>query len=389
MTRGRSENSEGRSRSSTDRGRKRRRSSDRGSHAGKDEGSRKTGKRRTSESTSNKKARRRTSRGEGGSEERGGGRKARRERKSTCNKKKVGSFEEEDGRGQNKLNEGDRRSTVEKKNKICFFFQDNTCTRGDFCNFSHDIVNEREQLERRRDAKERRKDPDAEVLYLQDKTFTVKTLDIKEHFTKFGDVVKVKFIGKQERGNLFKVLVPWYLGPPPGSSSNSVTISGVKLEVESTDGNFSASHGVGGRSLEWSSSRYDEKYGTVGKRSKRTKLWGKSLGRDRQVDKVRQGREATKGNSKGDTSSGRSRKDTEHSRDEDFPTCPVCDRVFNRGSSWRDNEHAKLNHMKKHDVGEDREQEIATEITMDHGPEKQPWSPFRGEVLLCWIGFIE
>ena len=114
-------------------------------------------------------------------------------------------------------------------------------------------------------------------------------------------------------------------------------------------------------------------------------LWGKSLERDRQVDKVRQGREATKGNSKGDTSSGRSRKDTEHRGDEGFPTCPVCDRVFNRGNSWRDNEHAKLNHMKKHDVGEDREQEIATEITMDHGPEKQPWSPFRGEVFLCWI----
>ena len=110
-------------------------------------------------------------------------------------------------------------------------------------------------------------------------------------------------------------------------------------------------------------------------------LWGKSLGRDRQVDKVRRGREASKVNSKGE----QSRKDTEHSGDEGFPTCPVCDRVFNRGNSWRDNEHAKLNHMKKYEVGEEREQEIATEVTMDHGPRWQPWSPFRGEVLLCWI----
>ena len=75
----------------------------------------------------------------------------------------------------------------------------------------------------------------------------------------------------------------------------------------------------------------------------------------------------------------------EDSGDEGFPTCSVCERVFNRGNSWKDNEHARLNHMKKHNVGEEREQEIATEVTMDHGPRWQPWSPFRGEVLLCWI----
>ena len=321
--------------------------------------------------------RRRTSGGEGGSEERGGGRKARRERKNTGSdfiNKKVRSLEEGGGMEQNMLKEGDRRSKVQKKNKICFFFQDNSCTKGDFCTFSHDIVN----------------DPKAEVLYLQDKTFTVKTLDIEEHFTKFGDVAKVKFIGKQERGNLFKAVVPWYLAPSPGSSSCSTTICGVKVEVESTDGDSSASHGVGScsefrsrssRSLEWSSSRYDEKYGSVGKRSRRMDLWGESLGKDRQVDKVRRGREASKVNSKGE----QSRKDTEPSGDEGFPTCPVCERVFNRGNSWRDNEHAKLNHMKKHNVGEEREREIATEVTMDHGPRWQPWSPFRGEVLLCWI----
>jgi len=40
----------------------------------------------------------------------------------------------------------------------------------------------------------------------------------------------------------------------------------------------------------------------------------------------------------------------EDSGDEGFPTCHVCDRVFNRGNSWRDNEHAKMQHMKTHDV---------------------------------------
>ena len=108
------------------------------------------------------------------------------------------------------LDERNSWSKVQKNSKICFFFQEGTCTKGEFCTFSHDVVNEREQLERRRDAEERREDPRAEVLYLRDKTFTIKTLDIEEHFSKFGDVVKVKLIGRQDRGNLFKAVVPWY-----------------------------------------------------------------------------------------------------------------------------------------------------------------------------------
>ena len=36
----------------------------------------------------------------------------------------------------------------------------------------------------------------------------------------------------------------------------------------------------------------------------------------------------------------------EDSGDEGFPSCHVCDRVFNRGNSWRDYEHARMQHMK-------------------------------------------
>ena len=36
----------------------------------------------------------------------------------------------------------------------------------------------------------------------------------------------------------------------------------------------------------------------------------------------------------------------EDSGDEGFPTCHVCGRVFNRGNSWRDNDHARVQHMK-------------------------------------------
>jgi len=363
--RGRSRTSEERNRSSPDRARKRRRSS-----AGEDEGSRNIGRRR------------KTSGGEGSREKRGGGRRVKRERKSTSSdfNNKRGRGVKEERREQNMKDEGHGRSKVEKRTKMCFFFQEDTCIKGQSCNFSHDFS--REQLERRRDAKERREDPRAEVLYLQDKTLTLKTLDIEEHFSKDGDVVKVKFIGKQERGNLFKVVVPWYLVSSPGSSSYSFIICGVKVEVESKIGGSTALHEGGSysesrspsrRSPEWFGWKYDWKHRS------RVKLWEMNMGRYKQLDVEKGGREAAEVDSKGETSSKRSKKLTEHSGDEGFPTCYVCGRVFNRGSSWRDNEQGRFNHMKNHDVGELREQKSPWEVGVDHGPQWQSWSEFRGQ----------
>ena len=251
-------------------------------------------------------------------------------------------------------------------------------------------MTQREQVERRRDVKERREDPRVEVLYLRDKTFSVKTLDIKEHFSKFGDVVKLKFIGRQDSGNLFKAVVPWHLALPDSS-----TICGVELEVEkSSDGDCTVAAGscselrkTSSRASEWSSSRYDEEYGRVGKRrSRMTFLARVGMWRERQVDMERQGMEANT-KVKGETSGRRSIKYAEEDSGEDsFPTCPVCDRVFYRGNSWRDNEHARLIHMKKHNVDElAREQKTPLKVSVDHSP--QPWSPFRGEVLLDWGDF--
>ena len=93
---------------------------------------------------------------------------------------------------------------------------------------------------------------------------------------------------------------------------------------------------------------------------------------------------------KGETSSGRrsSKYAEEESGEDSFPTCPVCDRVFYRGNSWRDNEHARLNHMKKHNVDElAREQKTPLKVSVDHSPQGQPWSAFGGEVLLDWCDF--
>ena len=78
---------------------------------------------------------------------------------------------------------------------------------------------------------ERLREVGGEFIYLRDKTCTVETLDVEEHFSKDRDVVKVKFIGKEGGSHIFKLVVTaaW--------QSNQMrsfhTIRGVDLEVES------------------------------------------------------------------------------------------------------------------------------------------------------------
>ena len=70
-----------------------------------------------------------------------------------------------------------------------------------------------------------------ESIYLRDKTCTVETLDLEEHFSKDRDVVKVKFVGKQGGSNIFKVVVTssWQAN----QMRSFYNIRGVELEVES------------------------------------------------------------------------------------------------------------------------------------------------------------
>jgi len=56
------------------------------------------------------------------------------------------------------------------------------------------------------------------------------------------------------------------------------------------------------------------------------------------------------GHGGGPEDSGDDGEYVEDSGDEGFPACHVCGRVFNRGSSWKDNEHARMQHMKTHDI---------------------------------------
>ena len=127
-----------------------------------------------------------------------------------------------------KTSHTDLRHKIKKKFKKC-------------CNFSE----ESNKSDEKHSNQERLREVGGEFIYLRDKTCTVETLDIEEHFS--NDVVKVKFIGEQGGSNMFKLVVTaaW--------QSNQMrsfhTICGVDLEVESkirrpsisscTDGNMS------------------------------------------------------------------------------------------------------------------------------------------------------
>jgi len=98
------------------------------------------------------------------------------------------------------------------------------------------------------------------VVYLRDKTFSVRTVDIEEHLSKFGDVVKVKFIGRQDRGNLFKVVVVSGLQRRDRKEVDLYfTVRGVRLEKECREGGCRGSHSGDGSCRYCGSSRMKSK----------------------------------------------------------------------------------------------------------------------------------
>ena len=99
-----------------------------------------------------------------------------------------------------------------------------------FEGLSHGIV-EGGHLRQKIYTQEKLRNVGREFVYLRDKTCTVDTADIEEHFSKDREVEKVKFIGKQRGANMFKVMVTaaWQIN----QMRSFHTIRGVELEVES------------------------------------------------------------------------------------------------------------------------------------------------------------
>jgi len=123
----------------------------------------------------------------------------------------------------------DLRHKIKKQQseKCCSFSEEGNCN----CRrVSHGWVGG-EHLGRTPSNPERLRMVGGESIYLRDKTCTVETLDLEEHFSKDRDVVKVKFVGKQGGSNIFKVVVTssWQ----SNQMRSFYNIRGVELEVES------------------------------------------------------------------------------------------------------------------------------------------------------------
>ena len=132
-----------------------------------------------------------------------------------------------------------------RKQQCCAFPEEESCK----CRrFSHGLV-EGEHSRRKQNNQDRLGEIGGEFIYLRDKTCTVETLDLEQHFSRDRDAAKVKFVGKRGGVNIFKVVVTatWQ----PNQMRSFYTIRGVELEVESkiqreyTDSNLDKSRSGG------------------------------------------------------------------------------------------------------------------------------------------------
>lgn len=116
----------------------------------------------------------------------------------------------------------DLRHKIQSK-KCCAFSEEESCNCRRFSHGQHS--------RRKQNNQERLSEVGGEFIYLKDKTCTVETVDLEEHFSKDRDVAKVKFVGKRGGSNIFKVVVTatWQ----SNQMRSFYRVRGVELEVES------------------------------------------------------------------------------------------------------------------------------------------------------------
>merc|ERR1719369_2202739 len=104
------------------------------------------------------------------------------------------------------------------KSQPCMFFAKGYCMRGTSCWFSHEKQAQMPHVEAGADRMEKgsceetwvSREPRHLLLHLVDHTVTVKTLDLEEYFSQFGEVLEVKFTGLiQEGWSNFNLEVRW------------------------------------------------------------------------------------------------------------------------------------------------------------------------------------
>ena len=141
---------------------------------------------------------------------------AREERSFSTDSRNLKLEEKRSRKSFEKQGEGQEKSTREDfianaKSQLCMFFAKGYCMRGTTCWFKHekvaDDVEEKSNIEEK---KPRSREPRHMLLRLVDYTVTVKTLDLEEYFSQFGEVLEVKFTGLSQEGwSNFNLEVRW------------------------------------------------------------------------------------------------------------------------------------------------------------------------------------
>ena len=119
------------------------------------------------------------------------------------------SFEKQEGGQEKSTREG---FIANAKTQPCLFFAKGFCMRGATCWFKHEKLAEDISREEVNFEEEKRTSqvPRHMLLCLVDYTVTVKTLDLEEYFSQFGEVLEVKFTGLSQEGwSNFNLEVRW------------------------------------------------------------------------------------------------------------------------------------------------------------------------------------
>jgi len=141
---------------------------------------------------------------------------AREERSFSTDSRNLKLEEKRSRKSFEKQGEGQEKSTREDfianaKSQLCMFFAKGYCMRGTTCWFKHEkVADDIEEKSHIEEKKPRSREPRHMLLRLVDYTVTVKTLDLEEYFSQFGEVLEVKFTGLSQEGwSNFNLEVRW------------------------------------------------------------------------------------------------------------------------------------------------------------------------------------
>ena len=172
------------------------------------------------------------------------------------------------------------------KTQPCMFYAKGYCMRGTTCWFKHQKSADDAPAQRNFEEETRKsREPRHMLLRLVDRTVTVKTLDLEEYFSKFGEVVEVKLTGLSQEGwSNFNVEVRW---------ADTVALKELKKKNHSIKGTDVMVKPSGSRESDSCSRKSKEEKNSVQERET-CSSWGRDGKRSRNVKRCRSRSEESK-----------------------------------------------------------------------------------------------